>query len=350
MPTLFQRKLALGLLSAALLAATPALHAKDAPEPVALDAAFRPAEMASKVFTVSDGTALKGIGRVAVPLFTVEFVTADSVTSSTSGFAAAGRASSSLYYKLQGVGEPEFQAITDALHADFLQGLQAGGLEVVAPGQLTAASSYRKLMTSASPAPIRGDSAMTMAPPGMAVYGFGKAAAGGNNAGLFSAIASMGSSLAAVGAAFDTIELAKELNATVLEVQMRVNFVQLTAHNKGFLGRLAGTASASGQLNPTVSSAVMRVQNGAYNSVLTLRNPLALDSAAFTEVREKAATGTDMAGAVAVSLLRLAIGSKDSSSSSEMEAVADPVRYTQVVGAGLGSVREMLVLQLRAGR
>mgnify|MGYP003504496903 FL=1 len=75
--------------------------------------------------------ALKGIKRVAVPVFAVEFIVADNVTAQTSGFAAAGRASSSMYYKLLGAGEPEFQAITNALYAQFLAELQASGVEVL---------------------------------------------------------------------------------------------------------------------------------------------------------------------------------------------------------------------------
>lgn len=350
MTAFLSRKLAFGLLATALLAGTPALQAADAPPPVTLDAAFEPVAMAQQMFTLSDAAALKGMSRVAVPLFTVEFVTADSVSSSTSGFAAAGRATSSLYYQLTGVGEPDFQLLTDMLYADFIRDLKAGGLEVVAPAQVMASPTYAKLAASGKPAPLRSDSAITMAPAGMAVYGFSKAAAGGGGGGIFSALASMGSGLSAVGAALDTLELAKEMNAAVLEVQMRVNFVQLTAGNKGFLGRMAFTATTTGKLNPSISNTSMRVYTGAASSTLTMKNPLALDSAAFSEVREKASTAGDIAGAVAVGLLRLATGSGDSSSSSQMQAVADPAGYSRVVGEGLGAVREMLVLRLRAGQ
>lgn len=350
MTAFLSRTLALGLLSTALLAGTPAVQAVEAPTPVALDAAFQPAAMAQQMFTLSDAAALKGIRRVVVPLFTVEFVTADSVTSSTSGFAAAGRATSSLYYQLTGVGEPDFQSLTDLLYADFLRDLKAGGLEVIEPAQLMASPLYAKLAASGNPAPLRGDSAITMAPAGMAVYGLSKAAAGTSSGGIFSALASMGSGISAVGAALDTIELAKETDAAVLEVQMRVNFVQLTAGNKGFLGRIASTASTTGKLNPNISNTSMRVYTSAASSTLTMKNPLALDSAAFSEVREKASTTGDVAGAVMVGLLRLATGSGDSSSSSQMQAVADPVGYPRVVGGGLGAVREMLVARLRAGQ
>jgi DNA-binding response OmpR family regulator len=47
--------------------------AKDAPEPVTVDAQFKPSEQASKLFSVAEGKALKGVTKVAVPLFSVEF-------------------------------------------------------------------------------------------------------------------------------------------------------------------------------------------------------------------------------------------------------------------------------------
>lgn len=344
------RHLAAALAATCALFITPAALAAKALEALTVDAAFQPAEMAAKVLTVSDTATLKGITRVAVPLFAVEFVTADNVSASTSGFASVGRASSSLYYKLLGVGEADFQAITEALYADFVRDLAASGLEVVPPEQVLASPTYRKLAAAGSPAPIRSSSAITLSPPGMAIYGFAKAAAGGNNGGVFGAIASIGSNMAAVGSAFDSIELGKELGASLIEVQVRVNFVQLTDHNRGFLGRLSGTAATSGQVNPSIGSLLVGVQNGPMRSTVTMKNSLTLDNAAFAEVREKASTTADIAGAVAVGLLRLAIGSKDSSSSSEMEAVADPVRYREVVGAGLGTVRQMLVARLREAR
>jgi hypothetical protein len=199
---------------------------------------------------VSDLTALKGLKREAVPLFTVEFITADNVTSQTSGFAAAG----------------------------------------------------------------------------------------------------IGGNIAAAGAAMESPNLSKELDAGLIEVRLRVNFVQLSDDSNGFFGRLGSTTSTSGKVFPSVDNVLIGVQNGAYRSVLTMKNTLTLDPAAFAEVREKATTGADVASAVAVGLLRLAIGSKDSSSSTEMEAVADPQKYPAVVGAGLGSVNSMLVARIKAER
>jgi hypothetical protein len=337
-------------LALAMLAATA--QAKDAPEAIALDASFQPAEQARKLFRVAEGQALKGVKKVAVPLFSVEFVIADSERAETSGFGAAGRASASLSYKLMGVDEADFQAITTALYQRFLADLKDAGLEVLPQDQVAAQPSYKKLSASGTPSPIKSDSAITVAPPGMPIYGFNKQQSGGSSSGasLFSALSQMGSGFGAVGAAMDTVTLQQELGAgvAVVEVQMKVNFVQLTNNNKGFFGRLAGSASVDGKVSPSVGSAVFSVQS-ATRGALTLTNPLALDAAAFSEVRKKPTTAGDVAGGVAVALLRLAVGSKDSSSSDEMEAVADPAKYRDIVGKGLGTVTQMFVQRLQAG-
>lgn len=80
---------------------------------------------------------MKGVTRVAVPVFSVEFITADSVSALTSDFAAAGRATSSLCDRLVGIDEPDLQGITDTLCAKVLPDLQASGLQVVGLEALT---------------------------------------------------------------------------------------------------------------------------------------------------------------------------------------------------------------------
>ena len=108
----------------AALAFNPTLvAAADAPAPVAMDAAFNPTEQASRMFTVALPQVLKGVKRVAVPLFTIDFTTAASESAETSGFAAAGRARVASFYKLKGVGPADFQALTDAAYARFLADL-----------------------------------------------------------------------------------------------------------------------------------------------------------------------------------------------------------------------------------
>ena len=68
------------------------------------------------------------------------------------------------------------------------------------------------------------------------------------------------------------------------------------------------------------------------------------------EMREKATTAGDVAGSVAVSLFKLAIGSSDASSSTKREVIDEPARYRDVVGAGLHIAGTMLIARLKSER
>jgi hypothetical protein len=340
------------LVAALLLAVAQTGYTKDDITPLTVDAGFNVEQAAAKGFTIADTKALKGIKRVAVPVFAVEFITSDNVSAQTSGFGSSGRASMTSYYKLLGVGEAEFQAITDALYLGFLAELKNSGLEILDAQQVLAAPTYRKLVASGSPAPVKSDSSMMMAPPGLGLYGFAKMG-GGNSAkskSLFGALSDIGGGFAAVGAISDTIQLASELDASLIEVRMRVNFAQLANESKGFFGSLSGAATTSAKVFPSIDNVMMGVQSGQWRSTVTMNHTLTLNSAAFSDVREKASTTGDVVGAVAVGLLKLAIGSKDSSDSKEREVVADPTKYPQIVGSGLNTATRMLVARMKTER
>jgi len=340
-----------GILVGLLIAASTPAYAKDQPTSVAVDANFNPATVAQG-FQIPDTKALKGITRVAVPVFVVDFVTADNVRTQTSGFASAGRASSALYYKLLGVGEPEFQALTDAMYLDFLQRLKDSGLQVLGTDELQASASYRKLAAGGKKTPMKSDTNTVLSAQGMNVYGFARTSSGPpkTSSGLFGALAGMGDGFSAVGDVMESIELAKQLNAATIEVRLRVNFVELTDNNKGFFGRMSSAASTTGKAFPSIDGVMVHVQQAEWRSSMTLNNVLVLDPAVFEVVREKPTTAGDVAGAVLVGLIRLASKSSDSSSSTEMEAIVDPARYKQIIGAGLNSLSDVVVARLKAER
>jgi hypothetical protein len=347
------RVLAVALCMAALGAAVPPAQAKDAAEPVTVAADFDAAAQAGTLLKVTEPQALKGLSRVGVSQFSVQFITADSASAETSGFAAAGRARVSASYQLQGVGEPEFQALAETLHAEFVKSLQASGLEVLPFAQIAAAPAYARLAATGVTLPTRNDSSVTVGPAGMASFGVNRAVAENpsKGSGLAGAFSGFGSVVSAIGSAGDAQALSKELgDAALLEVHMVVNFVELTNNNRGFFGRMSTTASVGAKTAPSVGKATLGVQVGAQRSTFTLSQALALDPGAFSAVREKAKTTGETAGAIAVAVLAFAVGSKDSSSSSAFEAVADPVRYREVVGGGLGQVGKMFTARLKAER
>ena len=340
-------------LATALLLASPTAQARDEPA-VALTAEARPAELAElakKVFTASDPAAIKGMKRVALPSFQVEFVTRSSAQASTSGFASTGRSSVSAYYTLVGVGEADFQALTNQLHADFMRDLQQMGVEVVPFAQVQASPAYRKLAAGAQPAPFSksggGTSSVALAPAGQLLYGGALIAAKGNS--LFGAFSTLANTGAMMGAVFDSLDLAKELDAHIVDVRLVVDFAQIGSSDKGFLSRLSSTASVDGTVQPALlaGSSMMAVQSAMTRSTVMLRNPLLFPPTAISGLREATSTATQV-GNVAAALISLAAGGKNSSSAADFEAVAEPAVYRASIGASLGQVREMLVSRLKA--
>ena len=58
---------------------------------MALDASFNPVDQAANLVELAqDASTLKGLKRVAVTQFSIDFITQDNVSAETSGFAAAG--------------------------------------------------------------------------------------------------------------------------------------------------------------------------------------------------------------------------------------------------------------------
>ena len=334
---------------AATLAVSSTIHAAPA-EPVALDTSVGAADLAPRLLEITDAAAAKGIAKVALPLFTVQFVTADDVSGETSGSSTTGRAHLSAGYTLVNVGEADFAALAEQLYASVVKGLRANGVDVVPVDAVLAAPTWRKMAAGGTPSPLRTDTAVTVAPHAMAIYGVNRVTAK-KGGGLFAALSGMADVASAIGAGVDAPQLQQELGgAALLEADVKVHFVKLTNHNKGFLGRLDSSARVSHDAYPSIVQARFTLRNGMQTSTFALKQPLALDPSAITDVRKEAATGGEIAGAVVAGLIRMAAGNKDRSSSERYQAVADPGRYRAVVGQGLETLGAMVTTQITLSR
>lgn len=94
---------------------------------------------------VIDEKFLKGIKRVAVASFVVQYVVAQEATSK-------GGASSGIDFTAQ-LDRGRLQEATEAMYQQFLKNLQASGLDVVTPQALADLASYKKMKEVGSPAP-----------------------------------------------------------------------------------------------------------------------------------------------------------------------------------------------------
>lgn len=136
-------KKAFGVLALAFALAQPLSHA---------------AEWGAPVIEVLDAGALKGIKRVAVTSFTVQYVTSQVWDTS---FTSGGGSTGVLQTAGQGGGfditellpEGKMQATTDQMYARFVADLQAAGFEVVTRDQLAASKAYQAYAANAPKTP-----------------------------------------------------------------------------------------------------------------------------------------------------------------------------------------------------
>ena len=314
---------------------------------VALDLGANPISAHVAAFKSSDPSRSKGLLRIAIPSIQIEFVTSSSASASAREIGRPGTAGTSMTVKLVGVGGSDMQAVADRLLRELSTELASAGFEVISAAEMRQAPSYRKLVANANSEPMArgaGDSqSILVGPLALPLYGIAPASGGG----AFAALAGMGNVAGMISSALDVAELQKELNAAILSLRLRINFIDLESSSSSFLGRLSGTASVKGKLSLTLTEAALSlaVANGGLNSV-SLSRPLVLPGEAIKELRDTTSAATN----IGLAVLSLAIGRGGSQSVSEKEAVADPQQYQEVLGTSLGAVRAMLVARLSAER
>lgn len=128
------------------------------------------ADYGAPVIDVVDAAALKGIKRVAVTSFTVQYVTSQvwdtSYTSGGKGYGIKGPGGSFAStgvrqtagqgggFDIAGALDPaKMQSATDKLYQGFLVDLKAAGFEVVTPEQLAASKAYKAYLANAPKTP-----------------------------------------------------------------------------------------------------------------------------------------------------------------------------------------------------
>lgn len=339
----------------------------DAANPTAVAGAFRPSDMAKLASSAT---------RVGISSFQVEFITSSSVSAQTSGFGGYGRASVSGYYTLGGVGPEDFQAVTDALHRHFSESLMARGYTVLGAGELGASATHalasakaatspaanakgreKSLVVSATGVPlIRYAGEQPLQGEGSAALGALGAVSGGLLSGIGSGFQGLASMAATDGTGMlDFLKAPTELDAMLIDVRMRVHFVELDSSTKGFLGRLSNTASVSGkpQALLTTSGTHLQVRTDRAVAMVTLTQPIVLPGDAFVGVRDTTSTQTqvgNVAGALLGALIAGGSGAAGAAEAAEKSVDADPAAYRSVVTANLRAVGDVMMRELPARR
>src|ERR1041385_246381 len=202
-----------------------------------------PAEMAKTFVDGKKLTALKGVKRVAIPNFQVEFAIENSA--SAFGGGTGGSAAVNSRVQLIGIDGPVFQKIADDLYDKLVDDVTAAGIEVLPYEKVKENAHYQKMKSKFKETPTKlrtqdGHSLFYSA-HGMPVYFFGR----DTHVGGFDAIAG---ALTTVQPQNIEPSIARDLDATLLSVRMMVDIAKQSSSGNHMMGGFASVKTTA-QLN-----------------------------------------------------------------------------------------------------
>ncbi len=193
---------------------------------------------------------LKGVRRIVVPQFQVEYVMR------SQGLTRKERNQVTVEYSVAGISDAALQAVTDKLYARFVEGLRSAGLEVVSDQDLRGTQAWSKLAAVAKPSAteLKSESGVArMITAGAAPYYFYP---GDTHLGV-----------SAVGWGFTQAHmteqaLSKELDAAVMTVHLVVGIRETDKHSQAFaLVRTASSFVGDPKLNIEAPSSALYIAN-----------------------------------------------------------------------------------------
>ncbi len=304
------------------------------------------------VFT-NGGENLKGITKVAIPVFSVETLVKTGQGAVSSNGVASTRLN--VTYLLENVSTKLMQISIDRAYDALVADLKAAGIEVVPMEEILNTAAAKKLAAAKNPAAFSGSGEDIL------VYGAKNSPfalnssirqyqsllmnSGGGNDIISSALTVgrvVGSIAAQVSDGKALQELAEELKVPLLVVQMPVEFISMTSKSERGFGFLSAGVDAKLQLmtpsfirasisGPTGNSVAFGLK-GDVRSYIFPGSPI-------KEVKDTSSLALNL-GLMALSSLA---GSKSSSQIKEKTVIADPDQYAESVEAGLRFFSKVLV-------
>jgi len=340
--------------SVLLLSAAPA-QAEKYPK-LGKDVVFTPqadhAADAGALIWVNRPGAAKGISKVIIPFFQVQFVI-DSDTSAN----ISGGASSKTMVKLVGPTPEQMQAITDRLYARFIAGLGTAGLRVVSPDAARAFPNFVKLQDGGKPSGTKVDghqgvNSLFFAPKGMTYYYLPTQDIAYTGAGSFGGFQT---------AMLPPKEqaLMTESGAAVLGFRAVVDFASLKSSDKGFLGHFRSSAKTSASaaiaIRP-IATQMWLMTPSAKPGITDMLNrmrfevqaPLMIDTDAILSM-DDARTRGDKRGEALGNAASLLFGG-GMSKTRKYDIVVDPALWERDIEASLNGVADMMIVRLKGER
>ena len=234
-----------------------------------------------------NGSQIKGMQRVAISVFNVEFPDEFHLEAKSSGTAGSmgSNYSANLTTHLVGMDLASRQRIADAAYADFVEELKAAGFEVIDHAALVAAAPEISTWTSV-PNGYQGRFGTYMAPTGMAVYPMSGDTKKRQSSGMFRQLNQVVTMAATSQAYKRSAYVARDANTYVLAVSIVVDYAvySTSGDRRGYGKRVSagfekGAAVAAGTLiDPATTIRVWNTHSGGFPTLLTLQQPVISDA------------------------------------------------------------------------
>lgn len=298
---------------------------------------------------VSNAGSMAGVSQVVIGSFVVAFLTARTDRARAgggllgSGFGGNSRAISTL----QGVGDAEFQAATEAAYADFLEKLSAAGMTVMDRSAWLADMSRQR----ARPSENGREQGLIMARDSRAQAKiFSPVALGGpmisrENSGYLMN-RGMSENATAVVMSMGSQTFARANNQTVISAFYVVDFANAETYGGWFRNSSAVQVQAGLALTPEISNVVAFTPDRRIVTA-SLREPIAVggDYGTFAD----ATSGGHRAAEMAANVIGI-LGGIGSNNTRRYIMDADPARWTAGVGELAAASNERMIQALRTGR
>ena len=233
-----------------------------------------------------NGSQIKGMQRVAISVFNVEFPDEFHLEAKSSGTAGSmgSNYSANLTTHLVGMDLASRQRIADAAYADFVVELKAAGFEVIDHAALVAAAPEISTWTS-MPNGWQGRFGTYLAPTGMAVYPMSGDTKKRQSSGMFRQLNQVVTMAATSQAYKRSAYVARDANTYVLAVSIVVDYAvySTSGDRRGFGKRVSagfekGAVVAAGTLiDPATTVRVWNTHSGGFPTLLTLQQPVISD-------------------------------------------------------------------------
>lgn len=320
-------------------------------KPVMFDPDASEAIDGNALFWVNPTNGAKGVKRVIIPFFQIQFVQ-DAQANATGGGGAHSRTS----VELEGPTNAQMQAITDEVFAAFIADLEAAGLEVIRPEAAKSFPAFNDIMAAGKPSGqmVKGLNSVRSqfySPTGMNFYFLPT---------MLPELAGGGSMTAAGNAQIvrKEADLMNQSGAAVVGLRAVVDFATLSASDRRGLSVFASKAKTGAEfgllikpqatqlflITPEAKATMTDPQN---RMRLELQAPLMIDSRAILAAEDNKTVGQKRSE-IAGNALSLLTGVGMSKSQSFAVKV-DPTIWERDVTVALKSVSRAATTKLKSG-